>query len=167
MYIYSHMSAKIVVQLLFCSKYIFGHKQCSTLTAYEFTLQYNHLVTSVTSYSFKFTLSELNDLLYLDEVAIPPWKYVLAWQAIHLFFSQMGFRWTASILRKGAFYTINNTLSETILYIIQYKYVSLLLDYTPAVTKGHLCLWREDSLKEKYNTKYFKIIFYVIFRVCK
>ena len=25
--------------------------------------------------------------------------------------------------------------------------------------KGHLCLWREDSLKEKYNTKYFKIIF--------
>ena len=33
--------------------------------------------------------------------------------------------------------------------------------------KGHLCLWREDSLKEKYNTKYFKIIFYLIFRVCK
>ena len=33
MYIYSHMSAKIVVQLLFCNKYIFGHKQCSTLSA--------------------------------------------------------------------------------------------------------------------------------------
>ena len=27
-YIYSHMSAKIVVQLLFCNKYIFEHKQC-------------------------------------------------------------------------------------------------------------------------------------------
>ena len=27
--------------------------------------------------------------------------------------------------------------------------------------KGHLCLWREDSLKEKYNTKYFKITFYL------
>ena len=24
-------------------------------------------------------------------------------------------------------------------------------------SKGHLCLWREDSLKEKYNTKYYKI----------
>ena len=34
MYIYSHMSAKIVVQLLFCNKYIFGHKQCSTLSAW-------------------------------------------------------------------------------------------------------------------------------------
>ena len=34
-------------------------------------------------------------------------------------------------------------------------------------TKGHLCLWREDSLKEKYNTKYYKIYFYVIFRACK
>ena len=33
--------------------------------------------------------------------------------------------------------------------------------------KGHLCLWREDSLKEKYKTKYFKIIFYLIFRVYK
>ena len=29
--------------------------------------------------------------------------------------------------------------------------------------KGHLCLRREDSLKEKYNTKYFKINFYLIF----
>ena len=26
--------------------------------------------------------------------------------------------------------------------------------------KGHLCLWREDSLKEKYNTKYYKTYFY-------
>ena len=34
-------------------------------------------------------------------------------------------------------------------------------------SKGHLCLWREDSLKEKYNTKYFKITFYLIFRVYK
>ena len=32
---------------------------------------------------------------------------------------------------------------------------------------GHLCLWREDSIKEKYNTKYYKIYFYVIFRACK
>ena len=55
-------------------------------------------------------------------------------------FFPMGFRWTASILRKGgSFYTINNTLSETIHCIIQficmYQCVSLLLDYTPAVTK--------------------------------
>ena len=27
------------------------------------------------------------------------------------------------------------------------------------VLKGHLCLWREDSLKEKYNTKYYKTYF--------
>ena len=33
--------------------------------------------------------------------------------------------------------------------------------------EGHLCLWREDSLKEKYSTKYYKIYFYVIFRACK
>ena len=33
--------------------------------------------------------------------------------------------------------------------------------------QGHLCLWREDSLKEKYNTKYYKIYFYLIFRACK
>ena len=33
--------------------------------------------------------------------------------------------------------------------------------------KGDLCLWLEDSLKEKYNTKYYKIYFYVIFRACK
>ena len=33
--------------------------------------------------------------------------------------------------------------------------------------KGHLCLWREDSLKEKCNTKYYKIYFYAIFRACK
>ena len=39
-------------------------------------------------------------------------------------------------MKKGAsFYTINNTLSETIHCIIQFIYVSLLLDYTPAVTK--------------------------------
>ena len=29
------------------------------------------------------------------------------------------------------------------------------------VLKGHLCLWWEDSLKEKYNTKYYKIYFYL------
>ena len=28
------------------------------------------------------------------------------------------------------------------------------------ITKGHLCLWREDSLKNKYNIKYYKIYFY-------
>ena len=33
--------------------------------------------------------------------------------------------------------------------------------------KGHLCLCREDSLKEKYNTEYYKTYFYVIFRACK
>ena len=33
--------------------------------------------------------------------------------------------------------------------------------------KGDLCLRREDSLKEKYNTKYYNIYFYVIFRACK
>ena len=33
--------------------------------------------------------------------------------------------------------------------------------------QGHLCLWREDSLEEEYNTKYYKIYFYVIFRACK
>ena len=32
-------------------------------------------------------------------------------------------------------------------------------------SKGHLCLWREDSLKKKYNTKYYKIHFYLFFRV--
>ena len=35
-----------------------------------------------------------------------------------------------------------------------------------AMLKGHLCLWREDFPK-KYNTKYYKIYFYLIFRVCK
>ena len=35
------------------------------------------------------------------------------------------------------------------------------------VYKGHLCLWREDSLKDKCNTKHFKINFYLIFSVCK
>ena len=33
--------------------------------------------------------------------------------------------------------------------------------------KGHLCLWQENSLKEKYNTKFDKIYFCLIFRVCK
>ena len=33
--------------------------------------------------------------------------------------------------------------------------------------EGHLCSRREDSLKEKYNTKFYKIYFYVIFRACK
>ena len=33
--------------------------------------------------------------------------------------------------------------------------------------QGHLCLWRKDSLNEKYNTKYYKIYFYLIFRACK
>ena len=27
-------------------------------------------------------------------------------------------------------------------------------------SKGHLCLWREDSLKNKYNIKFYKIYFY-------
>ena len=35
------------------------------------------------------------------------------------------------------------------------------------VMKGHLFLWWEDSLKEKYNTKYYKIYFYLIFHVIK
>ena len=39
--------------------------------------------------------------------------------------------------------------------------------YHLKIIKGHLCLWREDSQKEKYNTKYYKIYFYVIFRECK
>ena len=126
MYIYSHMSAKIVVQLLFCNKYIFGHKQCSTL--------YFEIQSSCHIIQFKFTLGELNDLLLLGWGRHPPWKYVLAWQAIHLFFSQWVFG--GRLLRKGAsFYTINNTLSKTIHCIIQLIYVSLLLDYTPAVTK--------------------------------
>ena len=29
------------------------------------------------------------------------------------------------------------------------------------IIQGQLCLWREDSLKEKYNIKYFKINFAV------
>ena len=33
--------------------------------------------------------------------------------------------------------------------------------------KGHLCLWWDDSLKKKYNTKYYKIYFYLIFRAWK
>ena len=33
--------------------------------------------------------------------------------------------------------------------------------------KGHLCLWWRDSLKKKYNTRYYKKYFYLIFRVCK
>ena len=61
MYIYSHMSAKIVVQLLFCNKYIFGHKQCSTLSAGI----YFEIQSSCHIIQFKFTLSELNDLLLL------------------------------------------------------------------------------------------------------
>ena len=46
-------------------------------------------------------------------------------------------------------------------YIPQYSAVA------NPLYKGHLCLWREDSLKDKCNTKHFKINFYFIFSVCK
>ena len=63
MYIYSRQ-----LKLLFnCYFAINTYLDISSvlLCQHEFTLQYNYLVTSVTSYSFKFTLSELNDLLLL------------------------------------------------------------------------------------------------------
>ena len=59
MYIYSHISAKIVVQLLFCYFAINTYLDISSvlLCQHEFTLQYNHFVTSVTYYSFISILS--------------------------------------------------------------------------------------------------------------
>ena len=66
--------------------------------------------------------------------------------------------------------TFKKPLCSLILYNLFHDFIHV---YSPRAgadnplgTKGHLCLWREDSLKEKYNTKYFKIIFYLIFCVC-
>ena len=41
------------------------------------------------------------------------------------------------------------------------------INFIQIITEGHLCLRREDSLKEKHNTKYYTIYFSLIFRVCK
>ena len=49
------------------------------------------------------------------------------------------------------------------IFEISPKYLNVIIQ----INQGHLCLWREGALKEKYNTKYFKINFYLIFRVCK
>ena len=49
--------------------------------------------------------------------------------------------------------------------------VSELVDKKALLRNGYnrktFMLWLEDSLKEKYNTKYFKLNLYLIFRVCK
>ena len=53
------------------------------------------------------------------------------------------------------------------IHVLNHEHSCIKADFKEISLKGHLCLWREDSLKEKYNTKYFKIIFYLIFRVYK
>ena len=62
-----------------------------------------------------------------------------------------------------------HTITNADLYAHQkIRFASFQIKYTLILLiKGHLCLWREDSLKEKCNTKFYKIYFYAIFRACK
>ena len=63
-------------------------------------------------------------------------------------------------------------------FLVESFVTSLALDLSPSrlivldvvlnwISEGHLCVWRKDSLKEKYKFKYYKIYVYLIFRVCK
>ena len=56
--------------------------------------------------------------------------------------------------------TFGSRLEQTLSRTIRYGHMELSAKDSMLRSKGHLCLRREDSLKNKYNTKYYKIYFY-------